>query len=499
MKSNLFLIIANLLSIGSCKQPNQMAQDESILIEDLQSHEVNLIDEDLSTIPPSNFVSAPKMEGIKEIDPQNPPVVLDILKARNNLREITVEYIGKNIRYIPIRFPTPPDSLWNSIEDFDFLITPNNIVAYHHTYGISQFDLYGNFISQIIKNEFYYTWVPQYNVPVITQEDMANFDGSKGIIHAIGDHIYYQYHLANKGQVWMMDYDASPGSLSGQISEATIENNSGNIRGEKQFTFKNENKVAVATSQFGAINIFPMNEEEWISMPEKMSRDNNDYSLSIANAAGDTLSTFRDFDPVNHFKGSAYRGIDIGGQYFYNGRQHVRQAFNDTIYVVDAINKLLPKYIIDFGELGIKSTIEGMDPHFSLENKFILHQFLESDKYLFIVYTKNNVSPNSAKKGTLEFNACIYDKDNKDLFHVYMDEDPYYLGRGWPKSPIDFIINSKGLPFWPKNVTQNGIAFTWFKGLDIKMKRYPNFAENEIMSIFNDEMRDDDYLLMIVY
>jgi len=476
-----------------------MTQDESSLIEQLRSEETHLIDEDLSTIPPSNLVNGPKMEGIKEIDPQNPPVVLDILKARNDLRDITIEFIGENIRYVPIRFPTPPDSLWNSIEDFAFLITPNNIIAYHHTYGITQFDLYGNFISRIIDNEFYYTWVPQYNVPVITQEDMANFDGSKGIIHAIGDHIYYQYYMANKGQAWMMDYDASPGSLSGQISKATMENNSGIIRGEKQFAFKTENKVAIATSQFGAINIFPLNEEEWASIHKKMSRDNDGNFLSIANSAGDTISAFRDFDPVENFKGSSYRGVDEGTQYFYMGRQHIRQAFNDTIYIMDANNKLVPKYIIDFGDLGIKSSMEGLDPHFSLENKFILYQFLESYEYLFIVYTKDNVSPNSAKKGTLEFNACIYDKHNKDLFHVYLNADPYYVGRGWPESPINFITNSQGLPFWPKAVTQDGIPFTWIKGLDLKKMPSHNISEKYPVFRFIKEMKRDDYLLMMVH
>jgi hypothetical protein len=142
--------------------------------------------------------------------------------------------------------------------------------------------------------------------------------------------------------------------------------------------------------------------------------------------------------------------------------------------------------------------MEGVDPKFSLKDKFIIRDFVECNTYLFIMYTQNAPSPNAAKKKEVFFNACIYDKRTRELFHIYIDQPPFLPGgRGWPRAPNNYLANDhdSGPAFWPKETTHDGLPFTWINGKDLKTKMENTAWKNELFSIEN--MQDDDYLLMI--
>ena len=76
-------------------------------------------------------------------------------------------------------------------------------------------------------------------------------------------------------------------------------------------------------------------------------------------------------------------------------------------------------------------------------NFFIINDFIETTNHLFILYTQNAPSPKSARKGELFYNACIYDKAKKELFHIYMDKAPFVPEGGrWPQKPKNFMKNN---------------------------------------------------------
>ena len=161
-------------------------------------------------------------------------------------------------------------------------------------------------------------------------------------------------------------------------------------------------------------------------------------------------------------------------------------------------NKLSPKYVLDFGEKGIQSTMEGIDSKMSLANKYYPSEFVETESYVFIVYTMNVPNPGNARKGTVFYNACVFDKETGELFHLYIDKLPFLpKGKNWPKNPLGYLANNydNGPTFWPKGVTSGGNPFMWFKGLDLKENFNTESWKNDAFSLRN--MKDDDYLIMI--
>jgi len=470
-----------------CQQKNSLSQDESVLVSELKELEgipENQTKKEIEAV----YLGIP--EESRTPDPDHPVIELDIIAARSDVREIKISDLYSGIRYVPIKFKDPIDTIWDRAGEFDFLISPNNIIASYLSYGITQFDLHGNFMNQIVKNDFYYTSIPGRNAVMVTKEDRDQFIGAKGQVYANGDMIYYQYHNLPEGHGAMMSYNAAPGELTSMMVSLD-DNTPDKPKGSEIYRLSTERQQQGAASSLGAFNIFPVNEDEWASTNSKFGSSQSGSFLVSTNLKGDTITKFKDYAPIRNFSGSNYRALDgTGSQYQFQGISHIRQGYNDTIYKVINSNRLMPKYVLNFGAKGIQSPMEGFDPRFDLKEKYVIDQFIETNKYIFIIYTQDYPCPNTEKNGTLLYNACIYDKAKQELFHAYKDQKPFVpTGNSWPQFPIDFLKNDldKGPAFWPKKTTHDGLPFTWFKINEI----------SKIMPL--EDNHDFDYLLMIAY
>jgi len=469
---------------GSCKQKNTLAQDEIRIVNELATLEA-ITENQIAQPTTGTYLDIP--EEPRNPDPSQQIAVLDILKARSDVRDIKVTDLFTEIRYVPIKFPESNDSISSMFGEYNFLITPSNIIASHFTDGISQFDLNGNFLDLIVKNDFYFTSIPGRSLVMVTRDDMKQFVGNSGKVHAIGDRIYYQYHDNPEGHGAMMMYDTDPRNLSPMMVSPTDESR-GKPKGSEIYPFPISDPKFGAISSIESFNAFPISEDEWATTNSVMNSSRSGNFLYTTNLNGDTLTKFTDHDPIKNFTGGNYRSLDSrGDQYSFNGIQHVRQSHNDTIYIISKSNKLYPKYVLDFGEKGIQSSMEAIDPRQSLKEKYIINDFIESNKYLFISYTQNAPSPNAAKNNEIFYNACIYNKNTKELFHIYIDKLPHIpKGSRWPAHPIEYLRNNQGNrpAFWPKKTTYDGKPFTWIKRSDAP----ENLSNNNF-----------DYLLMIAY
>ncbi|MFW6371469.1 MAG: DUF4933 domain-containing protein, partial [Bacteroidota bacterium] len=189
--------------------------------------------------------------------------------------------------------------------------------------------------------------------------------------------------------------------------------------------------------------------------------------FTITSSSGDTVCTFRDFDPVENYSKSVARGAESAFNYMIDGMLHIRQVYNDTIYQVVPPNKMVPKYVLDFGKYGIDTSLEGVDPGYDLSEKFLPDKFLETQNHLFLTYTKDYDCPNTAKKGTLKYSRIIYDKHKNTLIPVYIDEAPFIPKvNSWPMAPdINLENDLDDSRFkWPAMTTSSGLPYTWFRG-----------------------------------
>jgi hypothetical protein len=478
-------MIILVLSLTACQQKNKLDQDERAIINELvQLGEV--IDDPMKNNSPHKNLNIPEQSRL--LDPNNPLIVLDIIKARFEVQNVKLRDLYAAIKYVPIRFPYAIDTLINTQTRFEFVITPNNIFASNQGFGITQFDVNGQYIRQIVQNKFHYTYDPKYKMLIVMPEDRAQFVGSKRSIYSLGDKLYYQFDNVPDNTGFMMEYDASPGVLAG-VKISDLESSPSIPFGKKLFEIDITEKPGRSWS-LSVRDRIPISRDYWLSTYGKTGSSSSGSFLCSTNLDGDTITKFADHDPVKGFTGSVLSSLDHRGtQYIFKGIQHIRQTHNDTIYAIYEPNKLVAKYVIDFGNQGIKNATEGIDPNFSLKNKFIPEEFIETELYLFIIYKQYEVPSNNSEKDICLYNACIYDKRSGHLFHIYKDKTGTNPGSPWDDKPKDQLRNNydHGPAFWPKSTTYDGKPFTWFKKQHISHEMTLQYPE------------DIDYLLMIAY
>ena len=94
----------------------------------------------------------------------------------------------------------------------------------------------------------------------------------------------------------------------------------------------------------------------------------------------------------------------------------IKQEYNDTVFRLIPPNRLLPVYIIDFGEFKV-NYIDGLNPDFDLSGKFLLKSLHETNSYLFIRYTQHYDVPDIRKKNAVKFYYALFDKKDGKIYH----------------------------------------------------------------------------------
>jgi hypothetical protein len=133
-----------------------------------------------------------------------------------------------------------------------------------------------------------------------------------------------------------------------------------------------------------------------------------DNLLVIRNNYGDTLSEFTRFEKLVNYTKSLMRGTDDGAEYEYLGMFHIRPEFNDTVFRVISPNRLYPAYVLNLGKYKVTKQ-EGVDPDFDLAGKIIPEEWAETDKYIFMTFTRDNYDCPNNRKNT-RFITCSSQK-----------------------------------------------------------------------------------------
>ena len=414
----------------------------------------------------ANYTDGLRYEEIRRIDTNNPPVVIDIIGNRTNPSgKIKLSHFFDKIEYIVIK--QTPDSVRGRP-----VISPDYIYILDNSKGIAQFDRQGDFKRYICKNFFPHDSSDGWTS--VSREQYNKFYGATDLFWNEGQ-LYYKYEDRPEGKTFMIAFDDNTQDVN--ISDSEQSNDKLRLG-----TIVSELSQIVRNSMFI--------ENVWILYQGRKGYVETDF-LTIMSAYGDTICKFKDFDPVKDYKKSVMRGVESGDSYLLDGVYHVRQSFNDTLYEFSTPNILTPRYILNIGDMGIKSSNEGIDVDFSLKDKLVGPKLYESDKYLFITYTKDYSSPNSAKSGSLKYSRLIYDKSSKKIITLYIDEAPDYKGIGWPEAPLAEINNDlDGMPFlWPAGITPDNKPFAYIKAIDFpKSDSKPEMLKN---------VNDNDIILVI--
>jgi hypothetical protein len=380
--------------------------------------------------------------------------VIDIAGNRTNPQKIKLSLLFSKIEYI--RLEQNQDSSEHMLV-MRYVVAPNYIYATSGRGSIFQFDRKGVFIRTVCVGNLQFT---SYNgMTMVTKEQSDMFEGAQGA-YWNGDKLCYQYENrpAQKSFLVTFDDEISQGTSGVQLPETVESKNMMKGNGKILTELKKDPEVyATPTPYLLGRNILAFAQR---SKPVRQTAN----FIDVVSVTGDTLCEFKDNDPIKNYSKSVSRGVDGGNTYYFGGTFFIRQSFNDTIYEMIPPYRLVPRYILNFGDLGIKSAQEGIDPGVSLKDKLVLQSFLETNRFIFITYSKDYDCPNTAKQGTLKYSRLVFDKKTRKLIPIYIDIEPF-ITKGkmtWPSAPNVNIDNDlDGMPFiFPTSATANGMPFS---------------------------------------
>jgi hypothetical protein len=239
----------------------------------------------------------------------------------------------------------------------------------------------------------------------------------------------------------------------------------------------------------------------WIDENHYSKKLEDNDMLGIFNNQGDTLATFKQHEKLVNYTKSLQRGTDGGSHYEHNGNTYFRNAFNDTIFQVIPPNRLKPVFVLNLGTYKVTRQ-QGVDPGFNLTGKIIPWEMAETEKYIFLTFTKDGYDcPNSRKDKTVKIYYALFSKTNHQL--AVIKGDPFDYSPEILENNLD-----GGVPVWPSTdmIGKNGEISVSLKGKDLKervrsdyFKRStaPEFKKNKLIQLAASVTDNEDILMLI--
>lgn len=377
-----------------------------------------------------------RQKEIRKVDPEKPPVYLDISGTMGNTRKLKLSDVAKSIRYIKLQ--TPPDTLLLYDPFFYRTDLESNIradgenIIFQGLFGLSRFNMKGEYQETIWKNE---TGISFYGKGVM-------FGGKDffGILFNVpvslsNGNLYFGFQDGPAGTGQVMKY--KPGSSKKLPVESQTEiQEQAAIPGDKLFNTKEH-----PFKRFSWI--YGLEQDSWAGINNVWNAGISGTLLVTFNDKGDTVCQFSDYERIVNYSLPQGRGAVNLASYSFNGLLTLKPEYNDTVFRLIKAERLLPAYVINFGKNKI-SFLEGLNPDFDLSGKYLFKSLHETAGFLFIRYTQNNDSPNNRKKNSVKFYNALFDKKEGKTYHQ----------PGFTLVPSGLINDlDGGIPFWPDYIT----------------------------------------------
>jgi hypothetical protein len=440
--SSSFLFLALLLmSFTSCHN-NRLRSNEKDLAKEILAREKEIEKENLksSSYGSKNYQSGSiRMKEIRSVDIQRPPVRIDLPDTKNNIKKFKLSDIASSVTYIKLQ--TPPDTslLYDHFFYRDDLMSiirsDGEHIIFQGMFGLTRFNMKGEYQETIWKNETgisigaggvgyrlndFFGVMPHNPVSVINGDIYYSFNDGPS-----GKGLFMKYKFANNKPV--------------SIPPRTEISSTRTVPGD---TLSGTRQNSMARFDW----IFGIGNDAWAGINQKWNSGKTGSLLVTFNNNGDTLCKFTDYDRIVNFTQPNYRHSVNLESYTFNGLLTIKQEYNDTVFRLIPPNRLLPAYIISFGENKVKY-MDGLNPEFDLSGKYLLNSLIETNDFLLIRYTQNADVSNNRRKGTVKFYNVLFDKKQGNIY----EEPNFSLLPEGIRNDLD-----GGMPFWPDFITPQG-------------------------------------------
>ncbi|NCA77674.1 MAG: hypothetical protein EOM90_15180 [Alphaproteobacteria bacterium] len=503
-------IIGLMILLLSC-QGNRLENDEDklsaeILLQEKEEAErierENRLADSLKKLPPGF-----RFREDRSVDPSNPPMIIDIAGSLENIKDFALSDVASKITYI--RMEKLPDSSFATVMRFKYYLMDSNIVAVNPS-GIILFSRNGKYKCTVVKNE---TTGIEVSANRMTVMGNNTFVGGGTTIWSAGNNLFYKYRNSLTGQSYIMEYDCSQPPVS--LSMGFDPEKPDKIRGMGRIAIDLNHGKRLAPQKGNVNGMWSSGTDFMYQQLSSMMLDRNTYvrqlsspfdmngkyTLGIFGQQGDTLATFTQFEKVDRFSKTVMRGTDQGVQYENKGRYYIRNAFNDTVFLVLPPNRLLPVYVLRLGKYKLLKK-EGVDPDFNLSGKIIPETWADTRNFIFLTFSKDSYNcPNTRESKQLKQYYALFSKSTRKLYLV--KGDPYNYDPDILKNNLD-----GGMSVWPSSwmVGNHGEILISLKGKELKehvksaafsASTAPAAKKNQLLKLIQS-LRDDEDILMVV-
>jgi hypothetical protein len=450
----LFFVIVIIPGL-SCNRNRLKTNEKNLAKEILVKEKENLEAERIAREKNAEIIKSKsgslRQREIRSVDPQNPPIRIDIPGKKDNIRKFKLSDVASSVRYIKLQ--TPPDTILlyepffsrNSL--MSNIISDGENIIIQGVFGLTRFNMQGEYQETIWKNE----------TGISLSAGGVGFGGKDffGVLPYIpvslfNGNLYYSFQDGPSGNDQVMKY--KPGSnRSLSVSSHSELPGQSTIPGD---TLLNTKK----TSWYLFDKIFGIGSDSWVGIHNKWDAGKSGSLLVTYNNKDDTLCQFTDYDRIVNFSHGNYRTHAKLTSYYFNELVTIKPEYNDTVFRLIPPNRLLPVYVIDFGEYKV-NYMDGLNPDFDLSEKYMLYSIHETNNLLFLRFTKNHDGTTNRKKNAVKFYNTIFDKKAGKIYHQ----------PGFTLSPENILNDiDGGMPFWPDFITPQGEMMKLVSGKIIK-------------------------------
>jgi len=485
------LLVFELLLSFSCHN-NRLKANEKDLAKEILAREKELKKENLksSATGSGNYQSGSiRKKEIRLVDIQRPPVSIYLPETKNNIRKFKLSDVASSVTYIKLQTPSDTlliyDPLFKRNDLMSTIRSDGEHIIFQGIFGLTRFNMKGEYQETIWKNE---TGISIRGGGVGYGSN--DFFGvmPHNPVSVINGNIYYSFNDGPAGKGLFMKYKFENNKPISIQSRSEI-SGPGTILGD----------TLISTNQdpFNRFDwIYGIGNDAWAGINQKWNSGKTGSLLVTFNDNGDTLCKFTDYDRIVNFTQPNYRHSVNLKSYTYNGLLTIKQEYNDTVFRLIPPDRLLPAYIISFGENNVKY-MDGLNPEFDLSGKYLLNSLFETNGFLLIRYTQNNDGPNNRRKGTVKFYNVLFDKKQGKIY-----QEP-----GFSLLPEDIINDlDGGIPFWPDFITPQGEMMKLVSGKMLKdylsseafNKSKISSEQRKKMSSMISGLKPADMVIMIV-
>jgi len=479
---NFFIIFLIFLVVAGCGRNRRPGvSDKELFVQQIVDPLQQTIQElDFSDMETYVVPAGIKYRESRAIDPANPPIAFNIANRNLNIKKFDLSNYYSQVRYVKLKHPkqavdgnfnlhgiTPTffadDERLNSplrvaFTPSIFKFTDDYIVAGDAYFGLHCYDKQGVFLYTIESNDYPKNYNASGNTFSFHSRD---FKGYLGGFTAYGNICLYNLREDNKNFLCLYDL----------------------AQGKRIMTRPFEESAYIIDYQSMAQSVY-----------HPVRAPNEDFLFTF-DLKGDTLCRFPNYNSTPEVTENPLIA-PLTNIYYHNNHLNVRQSLNDTVYRVISPNRLVPAYVLNFGnyKVDIKTVLND-------EQSEKLHPSIwrEADSYILFVYTLNRNTPNNRRDGKVMFFYSYYDKSSRQFYHfsegIATPENQFFMENPIPDA-LPFILSHA-------EIEDNQLRVSYNKRrLDeiINNAAFPSLPpeQQNKLKTMRDELEDNEILIMIL-